>query len=155
MEASFKKHILNFKRPSGTSRGVLNSKETYFLILKNEESIGIGECGLLRGLSIDDRLDYEEELNGVCENIALGVNEEDLYEALIEFPSIQFGVETAFKSLHSENTFELFAAEFTRGEAAIPINGLVWMGDKDFMKQQISEKLMEGFTCIKNENRCH
>ena len=149
MEASFKKHILNFKRPSGTSRGVLNSKETYFLILKNEESIGIGECGLLRGLSIDDRLDYEEELNGVCENIALGVNEEDLYEALIEFPSIQFGVETAFKSLHSENTFELFPSEFTRGEAAIPINGLVWMGDKDFMKQQISEKLMEGFTCIK------
>ena len=149
LEASFQKHILNFKNPSGTSRGVLNTKETYFLILKTEERYGVGECGLLRGLSIDDRPDYEKELNGVCENIALGVSEEDLYEALQEFPSIQFGVETVFKSLHSKNPFELFPSEFTRGEAAIPINGLVWMGDKLFMKQQISEKLSQGFTCIK------
>jgi len=149
LKASYKKHILNFKRPSGTSRGVLNTKETYFLILKTDDGFGVGECGLLRGLSIDDRPDYEEELAGVCENLELGVSEADLYEALEEFPSIQFGVETAFKSLHSDNPFKLFPSEFTRGEAAIPINGLVWMGDKDFMKQQISEKLKEGFTCIK------
>jgi o-succinylbenzoate synthase len=149
LKASYKKHILNFKRPSGTSRGVLNTKETYFLILRTEEGFGVGECGLLRGLSVDDRPDYEEELAGVCENLELGVSEADLYEALEEFPSIQFGVETAFKSLHSNNLFELFPSEFTRGEAAIPINGLVWMGDKVFMKQQILEKLKEGFTCIK------
>ncbi len=149
MKASYKKHILNFKRPSGTSRGVLNTKETYFLILKTDDGFGVGECGLLRGLSIDDRPDYEEELAGVCENLELGVSEADLYEALEEFPSIQFGVETAFKSLHSDNPFKLFPSEFTRGEAAIPINGLVWMGDKVFMKQQILEKLKEGFTCIK------
>lgn len=149
LTASYKKHILNFKNPSGTSRGILNTKETYFLIIKSEESFGVGECGLLRGLSIDDRPDYEEELEGVCENIALGVSEENLYEALEEFPSIQFGVETAFKSLHSKNPFELFPSEFTRREAAIPINGLVWMGDKVFMKEQILEKLKQGFTCIK------
>ncbi|MCB0464867.1 MAG: o-succinylbenzoate synthase [Aequorivita sp.] len=147
--ASYKKHILNFKMPSGTSRGVLKTKETYFLVLKTEERFGVGECGLLRGLSIDDRPDYENELEGVCENIALGLNEENLYEALQEFPSIQFGVETAFKSLHSKNPFELFPSEFTRGEAVIPINGLVWMGDKNFMKDQISIKLKQGFTCIK------
>ncbi|MCB0454949.1 MAG: o-succinylbenzoate synthase [Aequorivita sp.] len=149
LEASFKKYTLHFKRPSGTSRGIMNSKDTYFFILKTEESFGVGECGLLRGLSVDDRPDYEEELNGVCENIALGVNEADLYVALTEFPSIQFGVETAFKSLHSKYPFELFPSEFTLGEASIPINGLVWMGDKVFMKQQISEKLKEGFICIK------
>ena len=149
LKATFQKYTLNFKHPSGTSRGVLNVKESYFLILKTEESFGVAECGLLRGLSIDDRPDYEEELEGVCENIALGVNEEDLYEALQEFPSIQFGVETAFKSLQSKNPFELFPSKFTHGEAAIPINGLVWMGDKVFMKQQISEKLTQGFSCIK------
>ncbi|MBG44009.1 MAG: o-succinylbenzoate synthase [Aequorivita sp.] len=149
LQASFQKHTLNFKRPSGTSRGVLNTKETYFLFIKSEESFGVGECGLLRGLSIDDRADYEEELMGVCENIELGVNQLDLYEALEEFPSIQFGVETAFKSLYSKNPFELYPSQFTSGEAAIPINGLVWMGDKIFMKQQISEKLKEGFICIK------
>src|SRR5690606_28353185 len=66
-----------------------------------------------------------------------------------EFPSIQFGVETAFKSLQSKNPFEIFPSEFTRGDASIPINGLVWMGDNLFMKEQISEKLKQGFTCIK------
>ncbi len=147
MKAEFKKHTLNFKRPSGTSRGVMSIKETYFLILKTEETYGVGECGLLRGLSIDDRPDYEEKLQWVCENISLG--EEKLYEVLTEFPSIQFGLETAFKSLNSESPFVLFSSEFTRGEKAIPINGLVWMGDKAFMKEQISEKLKQGFTCVK------
>src|SRR5690554_3687763 len=115
MKAFYKKHILNFKGLSGTSRGVLKTKEAYFLILEEGKSSGVGECGLLRGLSIDDRPDYEEKLQWVCENIALG--EEELYEALTEFPSIQFGVETAFKSLQSEDSFVLFPSEFTRGEA--------------------------------------
>ncbi len=127
----------------------MNTKDTYFLIIKSEDSFGVGECGLLRGLSIDDRTDYEDELKGVCENIELGLSEENLYEALQEFPSIQFGLETAFKSLISKTSFELFPSKFTHGEEAIPINGLVWMGDKAFMKEQISEKLKQGFTCIK------
>lgn len=147
LKANYKKHILNFKRPSGTSRGVLKTKETFFLILKTEETFGVGECGILRGLSIDDRLDYENKLQWVCDNISLG--EDLLYEALKEFPSIQFGVEAAFLSLNSENPFEIFPSKFSRGEESIPINGLVWMGDKSFMKEQISEKLKQGFTCIK------
>lgn len=147
LKANFKKHILSFKRPSGTSRGILKTKLAYYLILNNEENIGIGECGLLPGLSIDDRPDYEDKLEWVCENISLG--EKVLLESLQEFPSIQIGVETGFKSLQSLNPFELFPSEFTRSEASIPINGLVWMGDKAFMKEQISDKLEQGFTCIK------
>ncbi len=125
----------------------METKETYFLILQNEEGFGVGECGLLKGLSIDDRPDYEDKLHWVCNNVNLG--EEVLYAALEKYPSIQFGVETAFKSLYSENSFELFPSAFTQGEATIAINGLVWMGDKRFMKEQISEKLKQGFTCIK------
>lgn len=147
MKASYKKHVLQFKRASGTSRGVLNQKETFFLILEKDGKYGVGECGLLRGLSIDDRTDYEEKLSSVCQNIELG--EEKLLQNLVEFPSIQFGVETAFKSLRAKNPFDLFPTDFTKGEDAIEINGLVWMGDKSFMKQQISEKLKEGFSCIK------
>ncbi len=147
LTATFKKYILDFKNPSGTSRGILKQKETYFLILKNNEKLGIGECALFHGLSIDDRPDYEEKLKWVCENINLG--EKELLKHLVEFPSIQFGLETAFKSVASENPFILFPSNFTKKEAPIPINGLVWMGDKTFMKQQISEKLKEGFTCIK------
>lgn len=147
MKATYQKYILNFKRPSGTSRGVLNEKETWFLILEDNGKKGIGECGILRGLSADDRPDYEEKLQWVCANIHLG--KEPLWEALLEFPSIQFGVEMAFQSLASENPFLLFPSAFTTGQKNIAINGLVWMGDEAFMKQQIEEKLAQGFSCIK------
>ena len=147
MKAKYFKYNLIFKRPSGTSRGVLTEKETWFIVLEENGRKGIGECGILRGLSADDRLDYEEKLQWTCNNIHLG--EEKLWQELIEFPSIQFGVEMAFLSLKSENPFVLFPSKFTSGEKSIPINGLVWMGDEVFMKQQIEEKIAQGFNCIK------
>jgi len=147
LQATYKKYILNFKRPSGTSRGVLTVKETWFIKIEDGDNFGYGECGILRGLSIDDRSDYETKLKWACENIHLGKNE--LWEALIEFPSIQFGIEMAFQSLKNENEFELFSSAFTKGEDAIAINGLIWMGEKDFMKSQIEDKLRSGFNCIK------
>jgi len=147
MKATYQKYILNFKRPSGTSRGILNEKETWFIILEDNGKKGIGECGILRGLSADDRPDYESKLQWVCANIHLG--KEPLWEALLEFPSIQFGVEMAFQSLVSENPFLLFPSDFTTSQKNIAINGLVWMGDEAFMKQQIEEKLAQGFSCIK------
>jgi o-succinylbenzoate synthase len=147
MQAEYKKYILNFKRPSGTSRGVLTTKETWFLKISDGKNTGIGECGILRSLSIDDRPDYEEKLQWVCNNINLG--ETMLWEELKEFPSIQIGVEMAFKSLQSKHPFEIFPSEFTTGKASIPINGLIWMGEKAFMKSQIQEKIAQGFDCIK------
>lgn len=147
MKATYHKYILDFKRPSGTSRGVMTTKETWFIVLEENEKKGIGECGILRGLSADDRPDYEEKLQWTCANIHLG--KDILWEALIEFPSIQFGVEMAFQSLGSETPFLLFPSAFTREEKSIVINGLIWMGEPAFMKQQIEEKLTEGFTCVK------
>lgn len=147
MKATYHKYILHFKQPSGTSRGVLTDKETWFLVLEENGKKGIGECGILRGLSADDRPDYEEKLQWVCGNIHLGA--EKLWEALMEFPSIQFGVEMAFLSLQSENPFVLLPSKFTSGAASIAINGLVWMGDEAFMKRQIEEKIEQGFRCIK------
>ena len=147
MKATYHKYILNFKRPSGTSRGVMNEKETWFLVLEKDGKRGIGECGILRGLSADDRPDYEEKLHWTCANIHLG--KDVLWEALIEFPSIQFGVEMAFLSLASETPFLLFPSAFTNGEKSIDINGLIWMGEAAFMKEQIEEKLAQGFRCVK------
>jgi o-succinylbenzoate synthase len=147
MKANYHKYNLDFKRPSGTSRGVMTTKETWFISLDKEEKKGIGECGILRGLSIDDRPDYEQKIKWVCENINLGL--EVLYIELEEFPSIQFGLETAFKSLESSDQFHLFPSAFTKGFDSIPINGLVWMGREDFMRTQIKEKIEAGFDCIK------
>jgi len=147
MQAHFKKYILNFKQPGGTSRGVLHTKETYFLFIEDDGKTGIGECGLFKGLSVDDRPDYEEKLQWVCTNIQLG--KEEILKQVSDLPSIQFGVEQAFLSLQSENPFELFPSAFTQGTDAIPINGLIWMGAPAFMKRQINEKLKTGFTTLK------
>jgi o-succinylbenzoate synthase len=147
LKATYRQYNLQFKRPSGTSRGVMTEKETWFIILENEVKKGIGECGILRGLSVDDRIDYEEKLQWTCNHIHLGVDL--LWEALIEFPSIQFGVEMAFQSLTSENPFLLYPSDFTDSAKSIDINGLVWMGEESFMKQQIEEKLADGFRCVK------
>lgn len=147
MKASYHKYILDFKLPSGTSRGVLTHKETWFIVLEKDGKKGIGECGILRGLSVDDLPDYELKLAWTCQNIHLG--EEHLWNALLHYPSIQFGVEMAFQSLSSSTPFSLFPSAFTMGKGSIPINGLVWMGEPQFMKQQIEEKLAQGFSCIK------
>jgi len=147
LKASYHKYLLDFKRASGTSRGVMTEKETWFIILEENGKKGIGECGILRGLSADDRPDYEEKLKWTCENIHLG--ESELWSALLEFPSIQFGVEMAFLSLKSKNPYVLFPSDFTKELSSITINGLVWMGEASFMKEQIEEKLATGFNCIK------
>jgi o-succinylbenzoate synthase len=125
----------------------MTEKETWFIVLEENGKKGIGECGILRGLSADDREDYEEKLNWVCQNIHFG--EKALWENLLEFPSIQFGIEMAFLSLKSENPYVLFPSDFTNNSKSIVINGLVWMGEAAFMKEQIEEKLAQGFTCIK------
>ena len=147
IKALYKKYILEFKQPSGTSRGVLRTKETYFLILSDEKNSGVGECGVFRGLSADDRPDYENKLQWICDNINLGL--EQLLSETIEFPSIQFGLEQAFLSFEKDDKFELFSSDFTKNQRPIHINGLIWMGDKQFMKSQIQEKIASGFSCIK------
>ena len=85
MTAKYFRYLLEFKRPSGTSRGVLHEKETFILEIKENGRTGTGECALFRGLSFDDRPDYEKKLQWLCENI----NRDYLYlkEELKEFPS--------------------------------------------------------------------
>jgi o-succinylbenzoate synthase len=147
MKATYHKYILDFKVPSGTSRGIMQTKETWFIILKDANKIGIGECGILRGLSFDDVPDYEEKLHWVCKNIHLGAIE--LWKKMKNYPSIQFGIEMAFLSLQSKNPFELFPSDFTKGKKTMVINGLIWMGKEAEMQRQIIDKIATGFTCVK------
>ena len=55
MKASYFRYVLDFKQASGTSRGILKQKETWFIKVEHQNKWGIGECGILRGLSCDDR----------------------------------------------------------------------------------------------------
>ncbi len=146
MKARFSKYILNFKRPAGTSRGFLTQKETYILEISDGDKKGIGECALFRGLSYDDTPDYEEKLNWLCQNI--NQDRESLKHELLHYPSLWFGYEQAMNNL-SLGADRYFENDFTKGGDSIKINGLIWMGSVDFMKEQIQEKLSQNFDCIK------
>lgn len=50
---------------------------------------------------------------------------------------------------YNRQTLRLSDTPFSRGEAGIPINGLIWMGHYDLMKQRIKEKISAGFRCLK------
>ncbi|NEW81507.1 MAG: o-succinylbenzoate synthase [Mariniphaga sp.] len=146
MKARFKKYILNFKQPSGTSRGVYTTREVWFLFLTNGINTGIGECAPLPNLSIESPEKMSAKLQQVCDNI------DDFTrfpEELQNWPSIRFGLETALLDLQNGGQQILFPSAFTRGEQGIPINGLIWMGTPEFMNQQIRTKLDVGFRCIK------
>ena len=147
LKASYTPYILHFKVPSGTSRGVLTQKETYFLKVwdeHNPDCFGIGECALFKGLGTDDRPDYEAMLQTVCRGIDR-IDEIDLST----WSSIRFGVETALLDLQHGGRRMIYPSEFTAGKQAIEINGLIWMGDKRTMASRIDEKLAAGFSCIK------
>lgn len=147
MKASYTRYDLQFSFPAGTSRGVLTTKETYFIKLWYEENpyvYGVGECAIFRGLSADDRPDYEDKLREVCENI----DKLDSID-LTGWSSIRFGIETALLDLRHGGTRRICPTDFYEGRQSITINGLVWMGDKATMRQRIEEKLQAGFKCIK------
>ena len=68
---------------------------------------------------------------------------------LDDFPSIKFAIETALLDLENGGSRILIDSKFTREEAGIPINGLIWMGNKKDMVTQIEDKLNKGFSCLK------
>lgn len=146
LKAHWKKHTLEFKRPSGTSRGILKKKSSWFIHVFDTESgkEAIGECGLLKGLSVDLWDSYEDKLQEVCRRI----NEYASID-LTDYPSIQFGLEMVMRDWKMGANRILFPSDFTEKETPIPINGLIWMGEKDFMFQQIKDKLASGFDCVK------
>lgn len=158
LKASYSRYLLDFKEPSGTSRGILTQKETWFIKitdLRNPHVSGFGECALFRGLSADDRPDYEAKLEEVCRNIDSlfpefpNISHAAGLETLRKWSSIRFGVETALADLQNGGKRIIFPSAFPQGGGEIEINGLIWMGDKTTMQQRIEQKLKAGFRCIK------
>ncbi len=145
--ASFQKIVLKFKQPSGTSRGILTEKSAWILKLwRNDspEKIGLGEASIIKTLSPDWSDRYESKLDEVAKHIDHYL---DNLDQLSAYPSIQLAIETAQRDLASEAPYAIF--DLPKAVNKIPINGLIWMGDKAFMRQQIAAKIKAKFTCIK------
>ena len=90
---------LHFKQPAGTSRGVYTTRHSYYLTLTSDELPGVegvGECATLPDLSCDAKPEYAVTLQQVCQMVEqMGRIPYDMIRA---YPSITFGLETAFAS---------------------------------------------------------
>jgi len=160
--ATFDYHPLDliFKFDAGTSRGVLKSKTSYIIRAKSDRfpsTSGFGEAGPLPKLSLDDIPDFESVLKNYLSLLVqndIPQEEEELLsflEAIIlnEHASIRFALETALLDLINGGRKQIFGSLPLETLPPIDINGLIWMGDRDFMLSQINDKLREGYNCVK------
>lgn len=142
--------LLHFKQLAGTSRGVYTTRKVWYFHFTSSEfpdRIGIGECAPLPNLSCDDVPGYEQILADICRKVEQQGGRLDV-EALRDYPSILFGLETATRHFFIGD-WALWDTDFSRGKVGIPINGLIWMGDSKSMLEQIEKKMEIGFRCIK------
>lgn len=147
MRFSFAPYILHFKEPGGTSRGVMTEKPTFLVKVYDEKEpahFGIGEAAVFPGLSPEADGNYVWKLTEVMANVALGRSTD-----LSRHSSIQFGLEQALLDYSNGCKGIWFPSEFSQGRSEIEINGLIWMGDFDRMRQRISDKVKQGFKCLK------
>lgn len=156
LQASYQKKTFQFNFKARTSRGLMREKTSWFIKVWDDTAphiIGIGECGPLPGLSIDDKPDFEQTLKETLDKLT-STQHQHINTSTLQhisppgYPSITFGLETALLDLQNGGRRVIFDNDFVKGKP-IPINGLIWMGDLDFMLHQISEKVSQGFTCIK------
>lgn len=142
------KKQLHFKQPAGTSRGVYTTRNVWYILLTDTQSrhYGVGECAPLPALSCDDIPDYDQVLANACRDFEK--TREIDREALLPYPSILFGLETAMLHLQARS-LQFWHTLFSKGKEGIPINGLIWMGNFDEMYRRIEEKMQKGFRCIK------
>jgi O-succinylbenzoate synthase len=149
IKADFRKLTLKFRKPAITSRGSYETKDSWYMVLRNlltgEE--GIGEASPLKDLSVDGGKDITRKMAFLCDCINNGGREEDY--GLEGFPSISFALETARLDLEKSGKRKLFDTGFYSGELAIPINGLIWMAPLEDMLKQVSEKIDAGYSCLK------
>lgn len=147
MNFYWKKYILDFKRPSGTSRGVLLTKPSWFLVAEDLafEMPALGECSIIEGLSPDNLAEFETKLNQVCAALKAGAPLPDL----APFPAIKFGVENLLNDITAKGSKRFYNNDFVNNKVGMRINGLIWMGEPEFMRNQIREKVAAGFSCIK------
>ncbi len=154
--ARYFKKVFHFNFKARTSRGLLKDKTSWFIKLAeaNRPSVeGLGECGPLPGLSPEYNTDFEQVLNDLTDKInTSSLDGKDMLSVMALVPqgfsSITFGLETALMDLQNGGRRRLYNNGFLRGEP-IPINGLIWMGDMDFLMDQINRKVEQGFTCLK------
>lgn len=120
MHTEIQHKTFRFKQPAGTSRGTYTIRNVQYVTIIDDED------PTHRGI-------------GECAPLHDLSNDES---------AMLFAFETAL--LHYQRRSKiLFDTPFGRGQQGIPINGLIWMGTYEQMKERIEQKLAQGYRCVK------
>jgi len=157
LQLTWSRRVLRFNFPARTSRGALAEHVAYYLHLADPDlpgRRGLGEAAPLAGLSPDFGPSFEAKVAGFCAEFNQQAHVDLLPRQATElvgaeWPALRFALETAALDWAHGGWQVLYDNAFSRGEAGVPINGLVWMGDAAFMREQIQKKLAEGYSCLK------
>ena len=150
MQARWIEHVLEPQFELGTSKGPINARTVWYLLAWNNDRpdvIGIGEAALFPGHSKEFPADVRTKLLELCNDTTNW--EERLNTDLVTVPGVRFAVEQCLRDLEAGGSKILLPSTFTLGQQGIPINGLVWMGDKSTMRTRIREQIEKGYRCIK------
>jgi len=154
---AYQRRALLFNFPARTSRGALSEHVAYYVRLHDTRQpsvVGWGEAAPLAGLSPD----YGPAFEGALANFCQAFNQAQHQQLAVaeaaalvpaSQPALRFALETAVLDLANGGRHQLYSNAFSQGQAGIPINGLVWMGDAPFMRAQIRQKLAAGYACLK------
>ena len=157
LRLTYSQRALRFNFPARTSRGELAEHVAWYLYLTdaaNPAAFGTGEAAPLAGLSPDYDPTFPATVTQLCDRFNAGAFATFSAADAPAFvgpslPSLVFALETALLDLARGGRYQLYANAFSQGQAALPINGLVWMGDAPFMREQIEQKLAAGYSCLK------
>lgn len=148
--ADWKEVTLTPRFPLGTSKGVIEARTVWYLIAWDDQRPGvrgIGEAALFPGHSREFPADVRTKLVELCADTTNW--HQRLEGDLMQVPSVRFAVEQCLRDLEASGSKVLFPSEFTLGREGIPINGLVWMGDKATMRDRIQAQIDGGNRCVK------
>lgn len=160
LQASFTKRTFHFSFSARTSRGALKQRDSWFLKIWNTDSpeqFGLGEAAPVSGLSSEKPSEVHHQFDDLVNRINSGAampasgDLEAMHSVFSTWglsPSVYLALETAWLDYKNGGRRIIFENDFHKGKP-LDINGLVWMGGLDFMLQQVSIKIDEGFTCIK------
>lgn len=133
-------NVLEFKRPAKTSRGQYTEHDSWLLKITDEQGRqGAGEAAPLPDLSCDASIRYDDNIRAFARDLELNEGHID-YEKYQGCSSMFFAAESALRQLKGEKRVQ---------SKPIQINGLIWMGDLETMKERVDEKLAADFRCIK------
>ena len=159
LRLSFTQRALRFNFVARTSRGALAEHLAWYLHLTDDDAtasaaVGLGEAAPLAGLSPDYGPGFPAAIAELCNRFNAGAFATFAAADAPAFvgpdwPSLVFALETAILDLAGGGRRQLYSNAFSRGVAALPINGLVWIGDAAFMREQIQQKLADGYSCLK------